>query len=573
MSSLWPTFALSLVPFAAAVLLLRWLVLPAADRPFFGFRRQLGRMIRRRLGGYRQRVNAVDPALPTRVAEPRRALVIGSGLAGLGSAALLAERGFDVTVIDRNDHIGGKIGAWREQHAGTPLEVEHGFHAYFRHYYNLNRFLLKTGVRAHMKRIDDYLIVDVRGRRYRFADVETSPLLNLISLAKAGLYRFRDVLFNRASHRLEAFLRYDRDTTFAALDGVSYRDFADSARIPASLRLVFNTFARAFFADADRLSMAELVKSFHFYYLSHDLGLLYDYPAGDHRQCVLEPIEAHLRRHGVRFELGRGVSRIAVEGTGYVVDGERYDYCVLAANADAARAIACASPDLRAHCPRTVRRLETLRPSQRYAVLRVWIDRDLVEDMPVFVSTERREALDAFALIHRISPTAERWAKAHAGAVLELHCYAVPDELADDQVEATLLGELLAYFPELEGMRIHHRSLSLRADFTALHVGMAKDRPTHRTELDTLVLAGDWVALPIPAMLMEAAYSAGLYAANHVLAREGLRQEPVFSVPLRGLLAPRILPVSPARALSIVAPPCSTRPSSTMSTGPWPTSP
>ena len=59
------------------------------------------------------------------------------------------------------------------------------------------------------------------------------------------------------------------------------------------------------------------------------------------------------------------------------------------------------------------------------------------------------------------------------------------------------------------------------------------------TDLPNLFLAGDWVKLPFPAMLMEAAYSAGLVSANAILAREGLRQNAVQSVPLRGLLPPR----------------------------------
>jgi isorenieratene synthase len=51
------------------------------------------------------------------------------------------------------------------------------------------------------------------------------------------------------------------------------------------------------------------------------------------------------------------------------------------------------------------------------------------------------------------------------------------------------------------------------------------------------VLAGDWIALPVPAMLMEAAVTSGLAAANAILRQEGVREEPVYSVPLRGLLA------------------------------------
>ena len=40
-------------------------------------------------------------------------------------------------------------------------------------------------------------------------------------------------------------------------------------------------------------------------------------------------------------------------------------------------------------------------------------------------------------------------------------------------------------------------------------------------------------------MLMEAACTSALLAANAILQKEGLRAEPVYSVPLKGLLARR----------------------------------
>ena len=455
----------------------------------------------------------------------------------MGAACDLSERGLSVTLLDKNPYLGGKVGAWYESaEDGTRLEVEHGFHAFFRHYYNLNRFLDRTGVRAHMKAIDDYLIVEKDGTEWRFADVEPSPVLNLIALAKGGLYRFRDILFTRALHEMDVFLAYDREQVFDELDDVSYRAFAERAELPAKLRLVFNTFARAFFSDDDRLSMAELIKSFHFYYLSHDEGLLYDYPAGDYQACVLGPIARYMDERGVEVRLGAEVGAIEpLEGGGFEVDGERFDHVVLATSSVGARVIATSSPKLKERAPRLVDSLAALRPSQRYAVWRLWVDRDVRDGLPVFVSTERRKVLDAVTLYHRITPEARRYAR-DGGAVLELHCYAVPDDLDEAQIREAFLHELSHYFPELAGMEIAHEVLQVRQDFTAFHVGMARDRPTTTTTVPGLYLAGDWVRLPCPAMLMEAAYTSGLLASNAVLAEHGLQPQPVLTVPTRGLL-------------------------------------
>jgi isorenieratene synthase len=98
-------------------------------------------------------------------------------------------------------------------------------------------------------------------------------------------------------------------------------------------------------------------------------------------------------------------------------------------------------------------------------------------------------------------------------------------------------GELFDYLPELRRAGIVGEHLQVNRNFTAFHTGMRAQRPCVETEDPRLVLAGDWTALPVPAMLMEAAVTSGLAAANAILRQEGVREEPVYSVPLRGLLA------------------------------------
>ena len=58
-----------------------------------------------------------------------------------------------------------------------------------------------------------------------------------------------------------------------------------------------------------------------------------------------------------------------------------------------------------------------------------------------------------------------------------------------------------------------------------------------KTQVENLYLAGDWVKLDCPAMLMEAATTSALYCTNNILSSEGLKQEPIFSVPLKGIFA------------------------------------
>jgi len=514
------------------------------DRTLLGFRPTLARQIERRFGGWRHQYNEPDPARPERLETPKRVAVIGGGLAGFGAASLLAERGYEVVLIEKQETLGGKIRAWRQTLSdGSEAMVEHGFHAFFRHYYNLTEFLERLGIYQELASIEDYLILGLDGKQHGFLESETVPVLNIMGLARQGVFKWRDVLLSPAVKHMDVLLRYNPETTFDELDDLSFAEFARIAELPRGLMLSFNTFARAFFAEEDRMSMAELVKSFHFYYLSQPAGLLYEYPVADYNTAVVNPILAHLTERGVAVRPGTSVVGIDRDGERFVVRTEgpgseatTVDAVVLATDVVGARAVAEGAPWLDEASPEVAGKLKALEPSQRYAVLRIWTDTDLPEDMPLFVITERRRALDAIALYHRFDPDCAAWAKPRGGAVLELHCYAVPDDLEEEAIHAQMLEELAHFFPHTRGQRIIREYMQINKNFSAFHVGMRAARPVTETGVPGFYLAGDWVKLGLPVMLMEAAYTSGVLAANAVLRESGLREQQVWSVPPRGIM-------------------------------------
>ena len=92
-------------------------------------------------------------------------------------------------------------------------------------------------------------------------------------------------------------------------------------------------------------------------------------------------------------------------------------------------------------------------------------------------------------------------------------------------------------FLRSEGIRFVMNISSYGTILPAFHTNLYKTRPEYKTPIPNLYLAGDWVKLPSPAMLMEAATTSALYAANDILRQENLQEEPVFSVPLKGIFA------------------------------------
>ena len=50
-------------------------------------------------------------------------IIVGSGLAGMSAATRLLEQGFDITLYEQNNFLGGKLGAHRDSHSTRPARA------------------------------------------------------------------------------------------------------------------------------------------------------------------------------------------------------------------------------------------------------------------------------------------------------------------------------------------------------------------------------------------------------------------------------------------------------------------
>jgi len=496
-------------------------------------------LIEKKLGGYSQQLNVVDPSLQSNLKSPKSVAIIGAGLAGMSAAAYLSPRGFKTDIYEKDTFIGGKIGSWPVTFQdGYQTNVEHGFHGFFRQYYNLRRLMGTIGAADYFIPLSDYLIKTLDLGDFSFKKINTVPIINLLSMARHGIYKLTEMMSSKRGSNMMPLLQYERGKTFDRYDGISFQDFIDKTDLPKSLQLIFITFSRAFFAEPKYMSLAELMKSFHYYFLSNDLGIIYDVLNDDFEKTLWDPFRNYLKDHDHSICTGTQINHIGYNNEKFVVSGKTYDYLIIASDVKHTPGLIDNSEELKNVNPKFADQLMSVKTSQKYAVLRVWIDKNIEGELPFFIFTDAVKILDSVTIYHQMEKTSAAWVKENGGGIFELHSYAVPDDMTDgDEVRKQLLDEFETYFPEIKDYKIKYEYFQFRDDFTAFHTNLYHTRPEYKTPIPNLYLAGDWVKLPSPAMLMEAATTSALYAANDIFEKENLRQEPVLSVPLKGIFA------------------------------------
>ena len=103
----------------------------------------------------------------------KRVIVIGAGFAGLSAATNLAERGFDVTVLEGRQVLGGRAYSFKDKEMGDA--VDNGQHLFMGCYRETQQFLERIGAIDRLK-FQENLTVEFVGDRGRRAKLSCWPL-------------------------------------------------------------------------------------------------------------------------------------------------------------------------------------------------------------------------------------------------------------------------------------------------------------------------------------------------------------------------------------------------------------
>ena len=468
--------------------------------------------------------------------------IVGGGIAGMAAAVVLSERGVRTTILEREPGLGGRAGAFSVRLAtGETVQMNRGFHAFFRQYYNLRSLLERISPNLNLlERLDDYPVFGPQGVYQSFAKLPKRTPWNIISLS----YRTTSLTLAALSRvRLRSalsMLAFDAERTYRRHDNRSATEYLNSLRFPPEARqLLFDVFAHSFFNPEEDMSAAELMMMFHFYFTGNPEGLPFDVAKQPFSVGIWEPMQHYVEARSTTVRTSteaRGIRRMAGHweiATDDASDPVVADAIVLALDVPGLKQLLPETPMNHGHWASCVHALETALP---FAVWRLWLDLPTAEHRLPFVGTAGFPLLDNISLFHLFEDESRAWAAEHNGSVVELHAYAVPRGTTEQELRTAMLNGLHRLYPETRNAIMLDEVYLLRNDCPAFKPGSHANRPGVHTPHDGVYLAGDFVRMQQPSALMERAAASGITAANAILNQYGLPTEPLASIRPNGIL-------------------------------------
>jgi len=172
-------------------------------------------------------------------------LLVGGGLSGLITGAELIDRGFDVTIIEKNSSLGGRLRAWRDNSFGEPSEspdwpghpIEHGTHVVFNFYKNFRDMLARRGLSVRERTINyplpatsyaypNGMIDDIKASK-TLAPLHMSPMITGLKYVSEESQELQTQVFRK----LIAFDPYNAEEV-AYLDSIDLAQWCHDIGIP-----------------------------------------------------------------------------------------------------------------------------------------------------------------------------------------------------------------------------------------------------------------------------------------------------------------------------------------------------
>ena len=256
-----------------------------------------------------------NDARPERLSAKKRVVVVGGGLAGLTAATELAARRFDVTLVERAPQLGGKLTALDGARArrGVPRRARLP---------RLLRAVLQPARAARRRRRAQRpsAVAGLPGavRRPAAGDVRPDDALLPVQHAVGRAPVARAAPRRLPPRRRRAHRAHEASTASARSPASTASTSRASPSTGASTgrwsRRCSSRSARRRSTASTRLSAAEAIRFFHFYFMGNPEGLGFSYLVRDSVTAIVEPMRRRLESLGGRVVVGKGARRLVLDG-------------------------------------------------------------------------------------------------------------------------------------------------------------------------------------------------------------------------------------------------------------------
>jgi len=431
-------------------------------------------------------------------------IIVGAGLAGLSCGVELTSKGKRILLLEAEPVVGGRTSSYDMD----GMEVESGFHRYIGFYSHLPKILRKVGIQlSEMLTWEEKIHIRVADRHP--IELGLAPVFGLIKTAKGIFNNQQELSLRDKSSLIPFFMKGFKDylTSPDKLDSYSIKEYAQKCKVTRKAYdyIVVSLSSGVFFLPPERYSayvffglFAPTIPKFYKLRIGAYLGGM--------TEIMCQPMADWISKNGGSIQTDAKVESLVFEDQ--KVTGVRLDngttflskHTIIATTLHAAKQLL--KPNFNNH--------KWFQPMFELGLMpAVSFQIELTEPaLPLDITTFAPTT--SLASLAEQSRTTFRESKGRLSIILT-----PPERFLPLKPEETL--EIVIQDAKKVGIHLDNKILDYRQinhfyDFHTLEPGNQKLRPTQKTPIQGLILAGDYTRQPYFAT-MEGATVSGIKAA------------------------------------------------------------
>jgi 15-cis-phytoene desaturase len=268
---------------------------------------------------YNELSKSFSTKLKAQPGEKKKVAIIGGGLSGLACAKYLVDAGHEPTVYEARDVLGGKVSAWQDEDGDW---IETGLHIFFGAYPNMMNLFDELGIHDRLQWKIHQMIFAMQELPGEFTTFDFIP--GIPAPFNFGLAILSNQKMLTLAEKIQTAppllpMLIEGQPFIDAQDELSVTDFMRKYGMPERINEeVFIAMAKALdFIDPDKLSMTVVLTAMN-RFLNEDNGLQMAFLDGNQPERLCAPMVQHIESRGGKVVMNAPVKEIVTESDGSV---------------------------------------------------------------------------------------------------------------------------------------------------------------------------------------------------------------------------------------------------------------